>query len=130
MIRQILHLLIIILSILHFGLKIFNTNDNNFESLKKEDFGNDFLNFAEMKHYKKHLFLSTDRDGEDGVVYIISIIDYLQYYNFKKYLETTFKTNFLPGFSGNISSVPPEIYSTRFIEYVKKISSTNKNKEL
>ena len=73
----------------------------------------------DLKHYRKHLFKST----KPGIVYIISIIDYLQLYNFKKYMETSFKIYFVsPKDSDKISSVPPEPYSTRFINYMKKIS--------
>lgn len=45
------------------------------------------------------------------------IIDYLQEYNQKKKAENKFKTLFRK----EVSSVEPEIYATRFINFMKKV---------
>ena len=79
-----------------------------------------FSNVKEIEHYRKYLFRSLN----NNIVYIIAIIDYLQHYNFYKYLETNLKCYIHNGPDGieAISCVPPEKYCTRFIEYVKKIT--------
>ena len=62
-------------------------------------------------------------------IYIISMIDYLQLYNFRKLLETTFKSNFLPGYSGDqISSVPPKDYAKRIYNFFEKMIETENDK--
>jgi 1-phosphatidylinositol-4-phosphate 5-kinase len=78
------------------------------------------FNKKEIEHYRKYLY----RSLTPNVVYIISIIDYLQIYNFYKYIETNLKMYIKnrPGKIEEISCVPPEIYCTRFIEYIKKIT--------
>jgi len=79
-----------------------------------------FKNVKEIQHYKKYLYRSLN----ENVVYIISIIDYLQIYNFYKYLETNLKfyVRTRPEKVEAISCVPPEIYCNRFIDYIKKIT--------
>jgi hypothetical protein len=79
-----------------------------------------FTNISELEHYKKYLFRSLN----GKIVYVIAIIDYLQIYNFYKYLETNFKLliNNRPEKKEEISCVPPEEYCNRFIDYVKKIT--------
>jgi hypothetical protein len=77
-------------------------------------------NNNEIEHYRKYLY----RSLTPNVVYIISIIDYLQIYNFYKYLETNLKfyIKSRPDKIEEISCVPPEIYCGRFIDYIKKIT--------
>ena len=79
-----------------------------------------FNNISELEHYRKYLYRSLN----DKIVYIIAIIDYLQIYNFYKYLETNVKMYLKsrPEKMQDISCVPPEIYCARFIDYVKKIT--------
>ncbi len=78
------------------------------------------FNVLDLGQYKAYIFKSTEYEN---VIYIISIIDYLQLYNFRKYLENVFKSNFLPGYSsGTISSVPPKQYSERFINFIRRSS--------
>jgi hypothetical protein len=83
-----------------------------------------FKETKEIEHYRKYLYRSLN----DKQVYIIAIIDYLQIYNFYKYLETTFKfyIKSRPENIEEISCVQPEIYCTRFIEYIKKITDIEK----
>ena len=60
-----------------------------------------------------------------GVGYIISIIDYFQYYNFFKLVETNVKRFRLIGKDKNsLSCVDPNTYSQRFINFVNKITNT------
>jgi hypothetical protein len=79
-----------------------------------------FKNPHEIHQYKKYMYRSLN----ENIVYIISIIDYLQIYNFYKYLETNFKV-FIRSGQGKaegISCVAPDFYCNRFIEYIKKIT--------
>ncbi len=65
---------------------------------------------------------------KENIVYIISIIDYLQVYNFYKYLETNLK--YYMRFKDDlraISCVPPDIYYDRFVEFINKITSIELN---
>jgi hypothetical protein len=73
-----------------------------------------------LSFYKKYLFKST----QPNIYYIISIIDFLQLYNFQKFIESNYKfyIKSRPESLEAISSVPPELYCTRFINYVKKIT--------
>lgn len=102
------------------ALEINENNSNNSSVISSESKIPIFTNISELEHYKKYLFRSLN----DKIVYIIAIIDYLQIYNFYKYLETNVKyfIKNRPGKVEEISCVPPEIYCSRFIEYVKKIT--------
>lgn len=85
---------------------------------KKENF--DINN----KYYKNYFFKS----DQQNVIYLIAIIDYLQLYNAKKYLETVFKSIFVaPTNSGEISSVSPDKYYERFVNYINHITNRNDN---
>ena len=59
------------------------------------------------------------------VLYIISIIDFFQLYNLQKNLETKFKS-FKVKSKKEISSMPPEEYKERFIEFVRSITESEK----
>ena len=74
-----------------------------------------------IKFYKKYLFKST----KPNIAYLVCIIDFLQIYNFQKYFETKVKyfISERPSTVEAISSVPPDIYCGRFIDFVKKIVS-------
>jgi len=80
-----------------------------------------FENVEELEPYKKYLYRSLNKN----IVYIISIIDYFQIYNFYKYLETNIKYYLKerPRNIEDISCVAPDIYSKRFIEYVEKVTN-------
>ena len=64
---------------------------------------------------KKYLFPSLKGD----VAYIMSIIDYFQIYNLQKNIETKYKKIKARVDEKAISSVPPDEYKKRFIEFVK-----------
>ena len=53
-------------------------------------------------------------------IYHISIIDYLQNYNFEKKTENFFKTIWR-GHSAEISAVPPPRYAKRFIDFMSNL---------
>tara|TARA_B110000090_G_C12988251_1_gene295599 strand:- start:131 stop:529 length:399 start_codon:yes stop_codon:yes gene_type:complete len=58
--------------------------------------------------------------GGDGLVYHVGIIDFLQKYSFRKYMETWFK-----GFFHNardISAVKPLWYAKRMYAFISKVS--------
>jgi hypothetical protein len=71
-----------------------------------------------MSHYKnkRHMFLSSDYK----YIYHISIIDYLQNYNWDKKTENFLKT-ILRGSAAEISAVNPNRYAKRFIEFMKNV---------
>lgn len=84
-----------------------------------------FGNEKELRQYKKYIYRSLN----EKIIYMIAIIDYLQIYNFYKYLETNLKfyIKTRPEKVEEISCVPPDIYCVRFIDYVKKITEYDKN---
>ena len=76
-------------------------------------------NNDEFKHYRRYLFPSL----QNSKGYIIAIIDYFQYYNFFKLMETNYKNLLLMNKSNNtISCVRPDVYSERFIKFIEKIT--------
>ena len=85
---------------------------------------NDVDNKNKYKHYKTYLYPGINI----GTAYIISIIDYLQSYNFYKLVEYECKTAFGKGektdVQGGISCVNPKLYSERFINYVNNLTKT------
>ena len=104
---------------------------------KKEDSKlNDKIRFRDnrIESLRKYFFPSLKGD----VLYLMSIIDFFQLYNLHKKLETKYK-QFAKGVDAKcISSVPPEDYKDRFIEFIKQktdcekylkeiYDSTNKN---
>lgn len=72
----------------------------------------------EIKSYRKYMY----RSVYENIVYLVSIIDYFQIYNFFKYLETNYKYLFSSKDKYGISCVPPHKYLKRFIEYINKIT--------
>ena len=90
-------------------------NNCNIESLKKNNsyIGEGIIH--DVEHYRQYLFPSLTQ----GTAYIISIIDYFQYFNFFKYVESGLKTNFFSQKKKKIiSCVDPTTYSDRFINYI------------
>ena len=78
-------------------------------------------NRNKYKYYKPYLFPGLNV----GTGYIISIIDFLQAYNFYKIVENTYKTTIQGRKSdaeGGISCVEPKLYSERFINYVQNLT--------
>jgi 1-phosphatidylinositol-4-phosphate 5-kinase len=78
-----------------------------------------------LRHYRKYLF----RGLQSNIAYIISIIDFLQIYNFSKYLETNIKyyIKSRPKDIRDISSVPPDLYYERFIQFIEKVTTIDIN---
>ena len=73
--------------------------------------------FQNVKYYKQYLFPSLI----PGSAYILAIIDYFQYFNFYKYVESGLKTTF--GMKKDkVSCVDPKTYSKRFIQYFEKLT--------
>ena len=101
-----------------------NKDDSNEED-EDEDILNKTNNFKKIRYkndklepLKKYFFPSLKGD----VLYIIAIIDFFQQYNLNKVLETKFKLLKSGVKERDISSVPPEKYKDRFIEFVKSIT--------
>ena len=92
---------------------IYTTNTKNSINIDEEN--------NKYKYYKKYLFPGLNI----GTAYIISIIDFLQGYNFSKIVENKFKTK-IKGNKGDneggISCIEPKQYSERFINYVKHLT--------
>ena len=81
--------------------------------------------FSDIKYYKQYLFPSLNQ----GTGYIISIIDYFQYFNFFKVVEagiiSKFKTGLKKKNNNTISCVDPKTYSERFIKYVYQLTDVS-----
>ena len=74
-----------------------------------------------FRYYKQYLFPGLNM----GTAYIISIIDFLQSYNFFKIMENTYKSAIKgkkSDIEGGISCVEPNLYSERFINYVRHLT--------
>ena len=93
------------------------------EPLKIENEGK--KKFSDIKYYKQYLYPSLNQ----GIGYIISIIDYFQYFNFFKVVEagiiSKFKTGLKKKNNNTISCVDPKTYSERFIKYVYQLTDVN-----
>lgn len=91
-----------------------NSNSNSSDDLRLSD-----EQIKNLKHYKRYVFKSILQSK----VYIISIIDFLQFYHFFKSLETKYKfyIKTRPDDIFDISCVPPNIYQNRFMIYIKSI---------
>jgi len=78
--------------------------------------------------YERHMFWT----GNLNEVYLLTIIDYLQIYNFYKFMETNIK-NFItqrPEKVDDISCVAPDIYASRFYNYFEKIFDISEKEKL
>ena len=76
---------------------------------------------SKYKYYQQYLYPGLNM----GTAYIISIIDFLQSYNFSKIVENKYKTALRGSKSdikGGISCVEPKLYSERFINYVRHLT--------
>ena len=100
-----------------------NNNDNSI--LKIEDLKNSYKEkekFKDIEYYKQYLYPSLIQ----GTGYIISIIDYFQYFNFFKVVEagviSKFKTGLSKKNNNTISCVDPKTYSERFIKYFTQLT--------
>ena len=100
-------------------------NDNENTVLKIDEIKenkNNYGKFKDIKYYKQYLYPSLYQ----GTAYIISIIDYFQYFNFFKVVEAGFISKFKTGLkkenNNTISCVDPKTYSERFIKYVNQLT--------
>ena len=91
--------------------KIEKENDN--EKLIENEEKNIRFKEGNIPCLKKYLYPSLKGD----VAYIMSIIDYFQIYNLQKNLETKYKR--IKAKEKAISSLPPDEYRDRFIEFLK-----------
>ena len=75
--------------------------------------------YHHTKYYKQYIFPSLFQ----GTAYILAIIDYFQYFNFYKYVESGIKTKFGKKKEKQmVSCVDPLTYSVRFIKYFEKLT--------
>ena len=80
------------------------------------------LTTSEIKSYRKYMY----RSVYENIIYLVSIIDYFQIYNFFKYLETNYKFFFTSKDKYGISCVTPHVYLNRFIHYINRITDMEK----
>ena len=109
------------------NIEIMNDNmDINEEIKRKKGKGN----LKDIRYYNQYLFPSL----REGFGYILSIIDYFQFFNFRKVVEANviskFKTGFNKEKNNTISCVNPGLYSSRFIKYFKKITNISEVKDI
>ena len=99
-----------------------NENEEMINEYHDEKIDNTKIRYKKnkIKPLRKYFFPHLKGDG----LYIISIIDFLQLYNFQKNLETKLKLLKYRVPEEAISSMPPNEYKDRFIENVKKITNT------
>ena len=74
--------------------------------------------FHNTKYYKQYLFPSLS----SSTAYILAIIDYFQYFNFYKYVESELKTKFGKK-KDKVSCVDPKTYFTRFTKYFERLTN-------
>ena len=75
--------------------------------------------YRHTKYYKHYIFPSII----PGTAYILAIIDYFQYFNFYKYVESEIKTKFGKKKEKQlVSCVDPKTYSQRFIYYFQTLT--------
>ncbi len=77
---------------------------------------------SKIESLRKYFFPSLQGD----ILYIMSIIDFFQLYNLQKNLETKYKQLTARVNAKCISSVPPDVYKKRFIEFVKEKTNSEK----
>ena len=95
-----------------------NSNNNNIENMKRNYSVMGEGKLHDIEYYKPYLYPSINQ----GSAYILSIIDYLQIFNFFKYLEMELKTKFKKDGKKIVSCVDPKTYSDRFIDYIISIT--------
>ena len=100
-----------------------NNNNNKNGNDNKNDINQEIrFDDIKIKSLRKYFFPSLKWD----VLYVMSIIDYFQLYNLQKNFETKYKQITKRVNANYISSVPPNKYKERFIEFVKKKSQSEK----
>ena len=95
-----------------------------YHKIKEKEEANKKIRYKrdKIKPLKKYFYPSLKGD----VLYIIAIIDFFQLYNLQKTLETQMKLLKKGVRKKDISSMPPEGYKDRFIEFVKSITDSEK----
>lgn len=91
-----------------------NTINDNIDNMKRNYSVRGEGKLHDIEFYKPYLYPSINQ----GTAYILSIIDYLQIFNFFKYLESELKTKFKKDGKKIVSCVDPTTYSDRFINYI------------
>ena len=101
-----------------------NKEDNENNENENGNNGNKQIRYNKdkIKSLRKYFFPSLKGD----ILYIIAIIDFFQLYNLQKTLETQLKLLKTGVKKEDISSMPPEGYKDRFIEFVKNITNSEK----
>jgi len=104
-------------------LAVKNENEKTKKIVDLED-NEERLRFSDVKieSLKKYFFPSLKGD----VLYIMSIIDFLQLYNLQKNIETKYKQITTRVKAKYISSLPPNEYKDRFIEFIQKKTDSEK----
>ncbi len=104
------------LNLMDYSMLVYKLKINN--NILKE-----LNNTNEWKYYKKNFFFIEENDDDNKrTAFCFTIIDYLQDYNFSKNLEYIYKnfvhlkTRCTDGHV-DISCVPPDRYSKRFVNY-------------
>ena len=102
-------------------LKIIEKDDKKKEN-EDELYDGIRFGYKKIESLKKYFFPSLKWD----ILYIMSIIDFFQLYNLQKSFESKYKqiTNRIN--AKYISSVPPEEYKVRFIQFIKNKSDSEK----
>ena len=95
-----------------------NTYNDNIETMKRNYSVMGEGKLHDIEFYKPYLYPSINQ----GSAYILSIIDYLQIFNFFKYLEMELKTKFKKDGKSIVSCVDPKTYSDRFINYIISVT--------
>ena len=95
-----------------------NIDNDNIENMKRNYSVMGEGNLHDIEYYKPYLYPSINQ----GSAYILSIIDYLQIFNFFKYLEMELKTKFKKDGKSIVSCVDPKTYSDRFINYIISVT--------
>ena len=105
----------------HFGIEQEETDKGEKEEKKEEDVEINMQNIRydihQVPNLRKYIYPSL----YPGQAYIFAIIDFFQLYTLQKKIETELKA--IKTSKEKISSMEPEGYCTRFINYVSKISN-------
>jgi hypothetical protein len=107
-------------SLLLYKIEINSETINTFNEFIKTKAYSDF--------YDRHMFWTNNK----GEVFLLTIIDYLQIYNFYKFMETNIKNLITqrPEREDEISCVAPDVYSKRFYSYFERIFDISERERL
>lgn len=71
--------------------------------------------FDRSQYYGRNVFISSD--GRE--IYHIGLIDYLQLWDSRKFIENCVKSKILARKNETISAVHPDLYMSRFLEFMR-----------